>query len=325
MNNRRKICFFHRTDLDGHCSGAIIKLRYPETELIGIDYADKYTAQKLIQKYNIDKTVEIFMVDFSLHPFSEMVELIKNASKFTWCDHHKTALEAYKEWITSHDVSSQGHLFFPHIDDKRAGCELTWTAVFPRFDQAMPPYVRLLGRYDVWDHEDKAVVPFQYAMRSYETNPQFLDWQSREENIWQRIYRDYTINGDLYFNLINIGNTLLDYIKKDNKGLSESSHFICHIGDLRCVAVNKLGGNSQVFDAIWDGNFYDAMVIFGFNGKVWRFSIFTSKNIDVSAVAKKLGGGGHAKAAGWTCDSLPFIEIGETSVGRKIYQIPLPT
>ena len=35
-------CFYHSADLDGHCSGAIVKMVYPECELIGINYGDKF-------------------------------------------------------------------------------------------------------------------------------------------------------------------------------------------------------------------------------------------------------------------------------------------
>ena len=33
-------CFYHRIDFDGVCSAAIVKAKYPECELIGIDYGD---------------------------------------------------------------------------------------------------------------------------------------------------------------------------------------------------------------------------------------------------------------------------------------------
>ena len=36
------ICFYHKADLDGVCSAAIVKHFVPECELYGIDYGDEY-------------------------------------------------------------------------------------------------------------------------------------------------------------------------------------------------------------------------------------------------------------------------------------------
>ena len=66
--------FYHSADLDGHCSGAIVKYAHPECELIGINYGDKFPWESIGQ----DETV--YMVDFSLQPFSDMIRLNKACS-----------------------------------------------------------------------------------------------------------------------------------------------------------------------------------------------------------------------------------------------------
>lgn len=35
-------CFYHSKDLDGKCSGAIVKYKFPDCNMIGIDYGDKF-------------------------------------------------------------------------------------------------------------------------------------------------------------------------------------------------------------------------------------------------------------------------------------------
>lgn len=35
-------CFYHSSDLDGHCSGVIIKQKYPKCEMIGINYGQDF-------------------------------------------------------------------------------------------------------------------------------------------------------------------------------------------------------------------------------------------------------------------------------------------
>ena len=74
-------CFYHSADLDGHCSGAIVKHKYPECELIGINYGDEFPWDDL----DIDDP--IYMVDFSLQPFDQMIKLGKHFN-LIWIDHH---------------------------------------------------------------------------------------------------------------------------------------------------------------------------------------------------------------------------------------------
>lgn len=323
----RRVCLFHSKDLDGHCSGALVKMAYPETELVGIDYADGKNAEMLICEHNL-ADAEVWMVDFSLQPFSEMLKLLEGCEKLIWCDHHKHAID---ELLNGETREAQLALtytrerFETFIDSKLAGCELTFKALERNpliGEKNTPRFVKLLGRYDVWDHSNNDTVPFQYGMREIETDPCNLVWSRKEFNIWQALINDHqTQRNNNLFERIDCGLTILKYVAKDNKGLSESSWFLCHVGDLKCMAVNKLGGNSQVFDAIWNPEEYDAMLLFGFNGKMWRVSLYTSKDIDVGAVCKKLGGGGHAKAAGFTRPDFPFETVGLMGNGRSIMRL----
>lgn len=323
----RRVCLFHSKDLDGHASGALVKMAYSETELVGIDYADGKNAEMLIREHNLTDA-EVWMVDFSLQPFSEMMKLLEGCKKLVWCDHHKHAID---ELLNGETREAQLALtytrerFETFIDSRFAGCELTYKALESNpliGERNIPRFVTLLGRYDVWDHQDPDTIPFQYGMREYVTNPCQLDWEPNaylgQGNIWQELH---TYDRELVVNIVNKGQTILGYVAKDNKGLSESSWFLCHVGGLKCMAVNKLGGNSQVFDAVWNPEEYDAMLLFGFNGKMWRVSLYTSKDIDVGAVCKKLGGGGHAKAAGFTRPDFPFETVGLMGNGRSIMKL----
>jgi len=51
---------------------------------------------------------------------------------------------------------------------------------------------------------------------------------------------------------------------------------------------------------------YDIWIACVFDGSVWIVSLY-SLEADVSVIAKKYGGGGHKKAAGFKCRDLPFI------------------
>lgn len=96
---------------------------------------------------------EIFMVDLTL-PNDFM---FKYASKITRIDHHKSALEGNFPWIgkLKADYSAITVSGYLGSNGKQAeqisACELVWKTFYP--DSRMPAYVRLIGRYDVWDHD----------------------------------------------------------------------------------------------------------------------------------------------------------------------------
>ncbi len=76
---------------------------------------------------------------------------------------------------------------------------------------------------------------------------------------------------------------------------------------LRCVAINRMLTNSQMFDSVWDPEKYDAMLTFGWRKGQWTVSLYSTKDdVDVSVIAKNRGGGGHKGAAGFQCSELPF-------------------
>jgi len=79
-------CFYHSADLDGHCSGAIVKHFNPECEMFPINYGQTFPWEK------IQEDEWIYMVDFSLQPFEDMVKLNQSCN-LVWIDHHATAIE----------------------------------------------------------------------------------------------------------------------------------------------------------------------------------------------------------------------------------------
>jgi oligoribonuclease NrnB/cAMP/cGMP phosphodiesterase (DHH superfamily) len=207
----KPICFYHKADLDGVCSAAIVKHFVPECELYGIDYGDEFPWDLVRPGPEADtdplwmhlfkpengykcgdnwetltvKKRTVYMVDISL-PYEGMVRLAE-VSNLTWLDHHKTALEA-NEGLRARGMR----------DTTRAACELAWVwmSLFPdpekmpdsytfeEFDGDLPEAVRLLGRYDVWDKDhpewESRILPFQYGMRTFKWSydPNSTSWST---------------------------------------------------------------------------------------------------------------------------------------------------
>ena len=298
-------CFYHSADLDGHCSGAIVKMKYPECELIGIDYGTPFPWEKVG-----DPLEDVYMVDFSLQPFSDMLKL-NGICHLTWIDHHIAAIRASVE--AGYDAEISGRR-----TDGTAACLLVWEWLFP--EEPFPRAVYLLGRYDVWDHADPDVLPFQYGFRLYNTD--LAKWGETALDLWNAFFSEDP--GYSCEEVVREGAIVLRYVAQDNVKYCRAGAFTTEIGGLRCIAVNRLMGSSQVFDSIWDPEKYQAMAAFGLraDGK-WTVSLYsTREDVDVSVVCKAMGGGGHKGAAGFQAEVLLFTKDPSMIVPAQIREMP---
>lgn len=287
------ICIYHSRDLDGFTSAAIVKRKYPDATLIGYDYGEELSIDK------IPAAEPIIMVDVSL-PMDKMLLLANRShNKFTWIDHHASAIKDYEKFRETND-------WFCHAVLKSgiAACEITWLHLFQ--NEVVPTAVRLLGEYDTWRNADKehwedVVLPLQYGMRlicnSPETFPIYLFGEEMNEEIWDIKRR---------------GNIILKYQAQSNENFCQKAAFTHTMDGVRCLCINKFGGGSMVFDSIYDESKHDIMMPFFFNGTKWIFSLYSTKpEIDCSVIAKARGGGGHKGAAGFEAEDIssvfPFI------------------
>jgi len=290
--------YYHSADLDGHCAGAIVKYKFPDAELCGINYGQE------IDYNNISKDDIIYMVDFSLQPFTKMVQLAAHIgmNNLIWIDHHiSTIKEAESVMLVSKGIEITFNNVCPgKRQDGKAGCELTWEVLFP--DREIPEAVRLLGRYDVWDLQPN-VLRFQYGFRLNDSNPD-------NQALWIDYFEDFCEENctGIMEQTINDGETIIRYQKQENEKYVKSCAFEVLFEGYKAIACNKMLNNSQFFESIWDNTKYDIMISFGLhkNG-FWTFSFYTDKpGVDVSLLAKKLGGGGHKQASGCQFDELPI-------------------
>lgn len=269
--------FYHSGDLDGKCAGAIVKKRFPEAVLIGIDYGEDFPWGEVD-----DKT---FMVDFSLSP-KEMKSL-NNMTLLYFIDHHKSTIDRV-------EAMSAPSVIKGLRSDKVAACELTWQYLFS--GEKVPYAVKLLSLYDCWDHRDFMVLPFQYGVRLMETDP-------NNQTVWGKLF-GLKKEDSLVDKLCENGKLILNYLKKNNVLVCEKAAFEMEFHGLACLALNSFTANSKVFDSVEEGK-YDMFIIFRFVKDKWVVSLFSEK-MDVSQIAIKHNGGGHPGASGFVCDKLPF-------------------
>jgi len=150
MSMTPPICFYHSSDLDGLCSGAIMARAMPDAEMRGYDYGQPFPWADVEGR-------DVHMSDVSLQPGEDMARLATVAKSLTWVDHHKSAID---------DAATRGLSGLPglrRIGD--AACELCWEFYFGG-KKPEPLGVHLLGRYDVWAWRDvPGALEYQFGMR----------------------------------------------------------------------------------------------------------------------------------------------------------------
>ena len=292
---------YHSADLDGFCSGAIAKMAlisnvgidHKNIEMIGWDYGHDFPSLG-------DEETIVVMTDISL-PANLMQELQKRGDKFIWIDHHKTAIELSEK-------EGYGKVPGSRLIGDSASL-LTWQYFFN--GEQVPKIVYWVDRYDVWKQgpDWNEVMEAQYGMRHQMNNPKdekaFEEWIIRfyNDNIMEEVFYD--------------GKTILAY-ETEQARIKCSKAFDVMFEGLLFSAINNPIGGSSILNS-YRGPDHQGLMVFSYHGKKQRWVVSLYKNelnegVDLSVIAKKYGGGGHAGACGFELNDI-----------RTILQNELPT
>lgn len=284
-----KIIICYHDDMDGITSAAILfdYLTRDDNTVIEM-YPMSYGQEFIWDKICLNDTV--FMVDFCLQPFTDMVKL-NSLCKLIWIDHHISAIKEYEKYKI--DIAG-----FRTIE--KAGCQAVWEYLYGIEDE--PVMITLIGAADIHKKDtkynwDTQVLPFHYGVRKYNlpNDKEFLYLLGKSTDVENAVQ-----------DLIDEGTIKLNEIRESHKRDCERMAFETTLDGLKCIAINKLT-SSMVFDSIWDNTKYDAMLVFAFQKNYWTCSLYTDKpEIDLSVIAKAHGGGGHRSAAGFQFTEFPF-------------------
>lgn len=256
-----KIIISHKNCLDGAAAAAVVKRRYPASEVVFRNYGEAPPDVK---------GRDLFIVDFSF-PAETMRKLKEEAASVTWIDHHKTALE------------TQAELGWGKLSMEECGATLTW---FELGIGSMPPILPYIKDRDLWQWSLKDSKAISEALKD-----KFLSLGSPPF--------DLDIDPQ---SLVEPGRELIRKMEERVKSNCNKIQVITLDGH-RTGAVNCYTDISETGDRLVRELGYSAALMYWHSGKHWVYSL-RGDTVDVSVMAKKRGGGGHVKAAGFHSTSL---------------------
>ena len=306
-------CFYH-LDADGKAAGRMVKqyLKHddPTEQFIPINYGMDFF--KLYGEMIPGETV--YIVDYSIDPH-EMIKLLSNGMKVTWIDHHKTAIEKYDGFIKPiRGIRVDGI----------SGCMLTYLYLTQSTDGGngpikeitnegmleAPRYIHLINDYDLWQfHFANATKDFVMAFNTYDYSPESREWAGMErdsevdllikQGMFMRRYRESWAK-----NYMDFGYEIKWHDVPSGQNFIEDDVVPVY----NCYVVNLGLCNSSYFDSLPEGK-YDIYIAFSYKKDHWSISMY-SKTVDVGAICKRYGGGGHKGAAGFTTKDYPkFLHV----------------
>ena len=272
------ICFYHRVDADGWCSGAVVAKYtgcYEESRFIGMNYYEDFPVEKITHQ----DTVYIVDLSFKEDTVYQLKEIIERAKDVVWIDHHDSSILLEKSQKWTRDV--------PGIRSKEHSA--AWLCWDYFFKNRAPDVVRLVSDHDTWAHSMTDSVAFNYGIGMEDTKP--------TGRIWFDLFRGVKLK-----NVVENGKAAERYAASEKATYLENFGYESELDGVRCYVVNR-STNSLIFGHKYDE--YPLVVTWVFNGEYYKYSLFSGdKSINCEEIAGRHGGGGHRGAAGFKSDQL---------------------
>jgi hypothetical protein len=219
----------------------------------------------------------VYIVDFSFKP-EVLLDMAAKAKSVVLLDHHKTAEADLK------DLQAPGLEI--HFDMKRSGAKMTWDYFFPNQDNWLVDYVQ---DRDLWTFN----LPESKTVNAY------LGALPYDFALFNKVFEE----GSEKANLSGQGClTWVRYYVESTKALARECWFL---GRLVPVVNCPYTAVSEIVGELSEGHSFAVGWHQKEDGQV-VYSLRSRHGFDVSALAKTMGGGGHAAAAGFTVPQFPW-------------------
>lgn len=307
------LIIYHQSCPDGWCAAYICHLKYPEANFLPLNHG--LLEKDLDFVFQVANGKDVIVVDYSLRTRELNDKLASVAKSLRILDHHKTA-QAVLEGAS-----------YATFDMKRSGAGLAWDYLFGKdspdfnaghllvdpFKDYRPWWVNYTEDLDLWNK----VLPY-----SNEVNA-FLMVQPRNTETWDKLVSAKVDEA------IEKGFGVRSYIEYYTRSVvAEVQNGIININgtDYKTGVINiPYAGVSEAGAALVEQGYDIGLAWFERGDGITQFSLRSTKggDVDVSALAKALGGGGHQSAAGFQVDIERGRAIVDSILGRKV-RVPTP-
>ncbi len=278
------------TDLDGVSSAAIyLRLSKKKLNEVHVIFAEPHHLSHVLRELPGGSHVviaDLGLNEDTMEAIAREVERIqKHGGRIEWYDHHVWP----KEWIERLEESGAKL----YIDTSTCAAGVVAKYVADRAEKTRDSFVDELVKAtcaaDLWIWNNPL------APKLYRVAGRFKGPRGDE---WRRYMLERLVEGELWWDELN--DILLDYIHREFRGFQEalSTLRIENTSNCRIAYVIRTNGppSAGILGSTLLGRYrVDIVVII----RTWGNGIsLRSQNVDVSRIARKIGGGGHPRAAG---------------------------
>lgn len=220
----------------------------------------------------LDGSANVFILDFS-YSRQLLLDIKSRLASLTVLDHHKTA-----------QADLEG-LDFAIFDMNKSGCGLTWDYFFP--EAPMPKALKHTQDRDLWRFILAGTKAFCAAAYVF-LGDDVYNWQ------------DACTKESFFNEVMDSGNTLLVAQRQQIASIVKDVRHVEYAGHHSAVVcTNHLV--SEVGDSLLTTDGVELAILISMQTDgLYKLSFRSKPGVDVSVLAKQLGGGGHATAAGAT-------------------------
>jgi oligoribonuclease NrnB/cAMP/cGMP phosphodiesterase (DHH superfamily) len=280
MNN---IVIYHNNCSDGFAAAAVTKLHFKDqAEYFPGNYTD--APPSVVGK-------NVYFVDFS-YSLEVVSKMLLTANHVYFIDHHKTAIEALAP-IFNHPK------FTPYVSLEKSGAGLTWDYFYP--NKAVPDLIKYVEDRDLWNWKYSNTQEYLMAI---ELEPFNLETYSV---VLEKSITESTVHTNF---LINQGTIIKKYYDKCISQCVENSTIIKYKDMFVPICNCYYKFSSHVGNALAKANPYTFSIMYEIRGDVAHVSFRSVETgVDVSEIAKELGGGGHQMSSGVKIPTKEFFKL----------------
>lgn len=276
------VCIFHFPCHDGFMSSVIAQRRWPQCQQLPTNYGQPVPI-------NIEG-LNVLIADFSYPP--ETLRAMK-AKSIVVLDHHKTAEAQLKEFAVPIQMTADGTgpdvaPIVANFDMARSGAKMTWDFCFPSVKT--PQLIEYVQDRDIWTKKYPESGAVQRLLESYG-----YDYEN-----WDALLTLFEQSGNLA-NYLQSALAIDRYYHRQVEEMAKTAVVRDIGGEVVPVAYVPYAYVSDVGAKLLEmhaGAPFVALIVKAHGGTTYSLRS-TDDRMDVSAVAKRYGGGGHRNSAGF--------------------------